>query len=212
MGKRFLVVTFIISALFVISVGCDNDPEQMRSVVTVSSLNANAPLLSDVLEQGDSTFDDRGFPVMSDDYIAEDWIPVTFFNRPYNEVVTTAPGSPHGDFLITRYTVRWVRTDGGSPALPDFTAGLGVLVPMGETVEALIQLVTYENKTESYIFNLCYLPAPPPAGYGCTDAGNEIFMTAFITFYGHELGTDRETSIEAMLGVAFVDVVVESER
>ena len=203
MGKRFLVVTFIIGALLVFLAGCDNDPEQMRSVVTVASLNNNASLMSDVLEQGDEVVDDDGIVVLDDDYIAEDWVPVMFFNRPYSGVVSTGPGRPHGDFLITRYTVQWERTDGGTATLPDFTGGLGILVPSGEFVEGMIQLVTFENKMSSLIGNLCYL---------CTNAGDEVFMNAHITFYGHELGTDRETSIEALLGVAFVDIVIKSEN
>jgi hypothetical protein len=207
MGKRFLVVTFIISALFIVSAGCGGDPEQQRSVVVVSSLNDNSPLLCDVMEQGDSTFDENGNPVRHDDYIAETWIPVVFYNKPYNNVVTTAPGEPHGDFLITRYTVQWIRTDGGSPALPDYTSWVGIMVPSGEYVEGMIQLVTFENKMASHIFNLCY----DPDVWGCTNTGDEIFMLAHITFYGHETGTDRETEIEATLGVSFTDMVVKSE-
>ena len=35
-------------------------------------------------------------------------------------------------------------------------------------------------------------------------------MIARITFYGHEIGSDRDTAIETSLGVLFVDLVVES--
>lgn len=196
MGKRFLVVTFIISALFVVSVGCDNNPEQNRSVVTITSMNGNSPLMSDVLEQGEIVSDDTGF-VLDDDYVAEDWIPVEFFNRPYSDVITTGPGEPHGDFVITGYRVEWTRTDGGSPALPTYVAGVNIMVPSGKTVDALIQVVTYKNKINAPLLGLRYV-------------SDQIFMNAHITFYGHELGTDRDTKIEADLGVSFADVLVTS--
>lgn len=212
MGKKTLVFTVIIGALFAVLAGCDNDPEQNRAVVTVSSLNNNTPLLSDVWEQGDSIRNKQGDLVLHDDHIREDWIPVVFFNKPYNAIVTTGPGAPHGDFLVTRYRVHWERTGGGL-ALPDFEAGLGIMIPSGKSVEGMIQLVTFENKSDSLLHSYCYYPwdhPDYPGVFNCVNAGGEIFMTAHITFYGHEVGTDHEGSVEAQLGVAFTDLVVET--
>jgi hypothetical protein len=206
MGRRTLVCTFIIGALFALQVGCDNDPEQNRSVVTVASINGNAPLLSDVWEQGAKILDEDTV-YTADDHIREDWVPVVFYNRPYNSVIAASPGSPHGDFLVTHYRIHWVRTDGGVQTLPDHEAGLSILVPSDEFVEGLIQVVTFENKVTQFIHDLCYWPP-----LNCNNSNDEIFMRAEITFYGHELGTDRETEIETQLGVSFADLVVETEE
>lgn len=203
MGRRFLFLTFIIGALFAFLAGCDNDPEQNRSVVTVASLNDNSPLMSDVWEQGSVILDDTDNYYLDDDHVLEDWIPVLFFNRPYNSLVTASPSSPHGDFIVTHYRIQWERTDGGAQVLPDHEAGLGILIPSGEFIEATIQVVTFENKITQFINDLCYVCATPL---------DEIFMNAHITFYGHELGNDRETEIEATLGVSFADIIIETDK
>ncbi len=206
MYKKMLVLTAIMAVVFAILTGCDNNkPGQARSVVTVSSLNANQPHVSDILEQGDSMFVNTGFRILAvttDDFIAADMVPVIFYNRPYNSMIATEPGMPHGDFVISRYRVRWERTDSGTFTLPDYEAGLGLSIPSGEESEASILLVTYDNKFNTVLWDLNYLG---------TDWDQEVHMDAHITFYGYESGTDREIAIETTLGVVFVDLVVESD-
>jgi len=187
MRIRLLVFVAAMAVAVAIQVSCDNEPEQNRSVVSVASLNENAPLFSDVLDNGDS------LTSPTDDAIYPDVIPVIFYNRPYNALATTAPGEPFGDFLITRYTVDWVRTDGGSPALPPLDMGVSIQVPTGEFVEGAIVLVTHGNKSGSPLVEL--------------QLGGQISMNAHIVFYGHEIGTERETEIEATLGVLFADLL-----
>ena len=183
MRIRLLVFVAAVALAVAILVSCDNDPEQNRSVVTVASINDNAPLFSDVLGGADS----------SSAAIYPDVISVVFYNRPYNAMITTGPGEPYGDFLITRYTIDWVRTDGGSPALPPLDAGVSIQVPTGEFVKGEIVLVTHQNKATSPLADLVGVP-------------QQISMDARIIFYGHEIGTDRETEIQATLGVLFADL------
>jgi hypothetical protein len=172
--------------------------------MSIASLNNNSSMVSDVLEQGDSLFRDTGQPVTYDDYIAADGIPVIFYNRPYSRMTATSPGKPFGDFLVTRYTVEWVRTDSASSwTLPPYEAALGIQVPTGQYIEGQIMLVTYENKLHTTLYYLNYLEPL---------FGEQITMNANITFYGHEIGTNRETAIEASLGVVFVDLVQKSDR
>ena len=160
------------------------------------SFNENSSLISDVLEQGED------LTITTDDWIGPEVVSVVFYNRPYNNIVLTKPDEPHGEYIVTRYTVDWVRTDGGSPALPRYEGGLGIGVPTGEDIEGMITLVTFENKSTSPLADIAA---------GGVNEFTEIRMNATVTFYGHEAGTTRETAIEASLGVLFVDMFVESD-
>ena len=198
MRKKMMVLIAVLAVLSAIVVACsNNEPQENRSVVTVIEFNEHSSLISDVYEQGSDLADP------SDDWIGPDVVPVIFYNRPYSNMIVTRPDEPHGEFIITRYRVDWVRTDGGSPALPPYEGGLGISIPSGEDVEGLITLVTFENK------------ANPPLSdirVGGPNQGEEIRMTATVTFYGHEAGTSRETAVVTSLGVLFVDLFVESSN
>jgi len=183
MRIRLLVFVAAVAVAVAILVSCDNDPEQNRSVMSVASINENSPLFSDVLDTSDSLA-----PA-----IYPDVVPVVFYNRPYNGIISTAPGTPYGDFIITRYTIEWTRTDGGSPPLPPLDMGVNIQVPSEEFVEGDIVIVTHENKATTPLWDL-------------VGANQQISMNAHIIFYGHELGTDRETTIESNLGVLFADL------
>ena len=200
MGKKLMLFGAVTCAVAAALAGCNNDPESNRSVIFVQELNNNSTFLCDVLEQGDSVDNAQGIAATRDDYIPEDRIQVKFYNKPYSQVVTTAPGTPHGDFIITRYRVEWSRTDGGATALPVYEGGLTLSIPSGEEIEGYFTLVTYENKSTAPLADLCYL---------CPSAGQEVSMNATGTFYGHELGTDREPAGEALRAVHFPDIFVE---
>jgi hypothetical protein len=177
MLRKITVLTAVLAALTVVVTSCDSDnPQENRSVVYITSLNDNtSPLESDIITNG------TVFP---------DAVPVVFRNRPYNTMVITHPDLPYGSFQFTRYTVEWTMAD-GSQGLPTYQAGLGLTVDTEEEMDALITVVTQENK------------ANPPLS--AIAPGELINMNARITFYGHEVGTDRETSVVADLGVLFAD-------
>jgi hypothetical protein len=173
-AKKFVYIAAAV-ALFAILVGCDDTPEQNRSVVTIESVNGDfSPLTSDVITNGS---------------IYPDLVNFIFRNRPYSRIISTAPDAPFGDFLITRYRVEWQRTDGGSPALPAYESNMSLQVPTEKDADVNVIIVTWENKAN-----------PPLAGIT-----GEVRMNATITFYGHETGTDRETEVVANLGVIFAD-------
>lgn len=201
MLKRFLAFAAIVGVAIGVMAGCDNTGEQQRSQVVVSSVNLGAPVVVDVLEQGDSVYAaGTTNPVTNDDFIAQDWLILQLQNFPYNPLVVTEPGLPHGDFLITHYDVQWTRTDGGTTTLPPYTGYTNQVVPSGvDDVFMSILLVTFDNKNLPVLADLCYI---------CANSGDEILMRADITLYGHEVGTERETEIEFSVGVSFVDLVI----
>jgi hypothetical protein len=109
-------------------------------------------------------------------------------------MIFTAPGHPYGDFQVTRFKVEWTRTDGGSPALPAYEADMVMVIPSGKINASSVLVVTVDNKTSSPLVDL--------AG-----TANTITMNAVVTFYGHEVGVERETEVIANIGVLFGDVV-----
>jgi hypothetical protein len=185
MLRNIAVYTVLLTLLIFAATSCDDTPQQNRSVISVASINQNVtPLLSDVV-WNDGTSGDSYVP---------DYIEVIMENRPYSELIITAPGFPYGNFQVTGYQVEWTRTDGGSPALPNYTSDMSMVVPSGEINVADILLVTVANKTNSPLSDL--------AG-----TSNTITMNAKITFTGHEVGVERETEVIANIGVLFGDVI-----
>jgi len=184
MFRKIAVLTVLLTTLTLVATSCDDTPEQNRSVVSVTSINENVtPLLSDVVYN-----DGTGISYVPD------YVEVIMDNRPYSEMIFTAPGHPYGDFQVTRFKVEWTRTDGGSPALPAYEADMVMVIPSGKINASSVLVVTVDNKTSSPLVDL--------AG-----TANTITMNAVVTFYGHEVGVERETEVIANIGVLFGDVV-----
>ena len=187
MFRKIAVLAVLLTTLTLVATSCDDTPQQNRSVIAVTSINGNiSPLLSDV-EYNDGTSGVSYEP---------DYVDVVMDNNPYNDIILTAPGYPYGQFQVTSYKVVWTRTDGGSPALPEYTSQMNMVIPTGKINESTILLVTVANKTSAPLNTL-------------VGTANTITMNAQITFYGHEVGVDRETEVIANLGVLFGDVINE---
>ncbi len=179
--------------LALIFLSCSEDtPYDQRTVMIISSINDGSPFFSDVLNQGDSLYEKDGVTFKTnDDYVVEDYLKVTFYNKPYSSILDVDGGSL-GDFLVTGYDVEFTRTDGGTTPVPPFSGETSVLVPANSVVEANILLVPFYLKNQSPLVELRYSP-------------NEIMAYAHITFYGHEVQTDRNISFETGISVSFGD-------
>ena len=203
MRTKFLVYIGVVAVIFGISAGCSSNNEKQRSVVSVASVNFNTPVISDELEQGDSVKDENGLPISNDDFIAEDHVPMTFYNRPYNNMIFTEPGATGGDVVITDYHIRWTRADGG-PVLPDLVGNTSIYLQTDEFTTVSVRMVTFTNKSSALLADLCYLSS-------CPNQGGQIEMVANISFTGHELGTERDINVEIQVAVSFVDLVIATE-
>jgi hypothetical protein len=203
MNRKLLAFAIVVGIFGIFVASCDNNSEENRAVVIVSAINENVPFFSDVIEQGDTVYV-SGLPYTIDDFITEDYVLVTFYNRPYNDFTTTGPGKPLSDFLITRYRIEWRRADGSSGAVPPiFEGATSVQVPSNTFVSAAVLLVPFAAKNTTLLSDISYLgPAFP----------DEILTIAHITFWGHEVGTDREWSVAAELTVNFGDWVIETDK
>jgi hypothetical protein len=188
MLKRFLTLSLITGIALGSLVACDADPEQSRSVVAISSFNCGVAMFSDVLEQGDD------LASAADDFIAEDWPLVWFYNKPYNDMVVTQPGRPYGEAIIESYTVQWSRPDGGAVP-PARTEYMGLKINSDDSNSGNIRLVSVQEKLFPDIVAL-------QGGAGA------LVMNATLTFQTREAGTDRTGSFTVSVTVQFADTVI----
>jgi len=200
--SRKVKVAAIASALVLVAIvlSCSEDSNyDQRTVVYVSSINKDAPYLSDVLCQGDSIHgSDHVTFKLIDDYVTEDNLSVTFSNKPYNSVVDPKNGSL-GDFLVTSYDVEFIPYGGAPLPVPPFSGTTSILVPSGETVTASILFVPFAAKTVSPLVDLQY-------------TANEIMARAHITFHGHEVQTNDNINFEANISVDFADPLLTAAQ
>jgi hypothetical protein len=200
MKRKILAFSLVVVVLAIIAASCENGSQENRAVVIVSSINENVPYFSDVLEQGDTVLV-GGLPYIVDDFITEDYVVVTFYNRPYNDFTTTGPGKPLSDFLITSYRVEWRLANGATGAVPPtYDGATSIQVPSNTLVSAAVLLVPFNLKNAAGIFF--------PLWYSDT----EVLTIAHITFWGHEVGSDREWSFAAELTVNFGDWIIETDK
>ena len=190
MLKRFLTISLITGLALGSLVACDTDPEQSRSVVFINSFNCGVPLFSDVLEQGDIL-------VAGDEFISEDWPLVWFFNKPYNNMILTRPGAPHGDVIVESYTVTWSRPDSG-PVPPTREEFMGLKVQTGDKQGGQVRLVSVQEKLFPDIVAL-------------QGGGGALVMNATLTFQAREAGTDRNSTFIAVVTVQFADYIIDTE-
>lgn len=200
-ARKFTVLAVISLALIsALAAGCDTDNNyDERTVVYVSNINEGYPYISDVINQGDSIFySETNIFKLEDDYIIEDWTKVEFHNRPYNQQVDVGTSSL-GDFLVTGYTVEFIRLDGDpTPLVQPFSGQMSLHVPANSKVEAVILLVPYAAKNSGILQTVQY-------------SNLEYYTNAQITFYGHEIQTDREIQFSAGLMVNFVDIFTDED-
>jgi hypothetical protein len=187
MSRRSILIITVLAAFAASLMGCV-ESEEYRSVVFVSGIADNAPVFSDVYNNGDPADP-------SDDFIREDWIGVTFYNRPYHPIVSTAEGAPYHEFVVTRYRIEFERTDGGSPTIAPLDGAMSTVVQSEEYASATILLVPASYKV-----------SPPLDGLLVS---GEISTIAHVTFTGHEIGSSREQTFSASVNVNFANFVDE---
>ncbi len=196
----FFMCFIAVAGLFLAS--CNNDSEENRAVVTVASINDNAPFFSDALDQGDTVYYEGTNPPVAytdDDFLREDYVEVIFQNQPYSPILLTGPNLPLSDFLITRYRVQWRRVDGGAGVPPTYEGATSISVKSKEMAVGYVLLVPAVVKGSPLIVPLHY-------------AAGEYLMVADITFWGHEIGAQgREWSFDASVSVNFADWIRKSE-
>jgi len=138
---------------------------------------------------------------VDDDGVNEDWVQVIFFARPYSQaLINTAPDFPHGDFLVEGYRIDWTNVDPAGPIFPPTDDQTSIIIPSQEEGFGYIRLVNFTQKSLPWVTALRYNAAAPAAR-------PVEHLTAQISFYGREMGTDRVQEFVARLSVEVGDVI-----
>ncbi len=174
MHKRHIASAALLLFAAIGFVGCDDAPEEGRATIVVT-LNGGSPIESDV---------------SADSLVFEDFVPVDFFSRAFNEFIT----APRGDVIIETYRVTWERTDGGSGTLSPREESLNLYLPLNGSVSTTIRLVTWDDKSGPVL--------GPILG-----TNNIVTMKVTVEFTCREPGTESETKTSASATVKFADTV-----
>lgn len=192
MKSRVLFALFA-AALFV--AGCESSDynEWQRVVCSVQSINTGAPIVSAALNTGS----DATNP--TDDYVPLDIVPVLFWARPGNSMMTIPEEGAYSAFIITSYDATWIPGAGAPAELTDYNVTRGLLsarVPINDEFAVSFTIAPQQMKSEPWY------PAP---------TGDTVFMANLqLTFYGHEEGSSHEVAIPAGTTVTFVGSVADN--
>lgn len=192
MKSRFL---FALLAVALVASGCslDNNNEWQRLVCSVQSINGGTPIVSAALNTGS----DATNP--TDDYVPLDIVPVLFWARPGNSMVSIAEEGAYSSFIVTSYDATWIPGAGAPAELADYNVVRGLLsarVPMNDEFAVMFTIAPQQMKSEPWY------PAP--------DSGTVFMADLQITFYGHEEGSSHEVAVPAGTTVTFVGAVGEN--
>lgn len=201
-GKIKVIAFASVLVLVGLILSCSEDTNyDQRTVVYVSNVNEGEPFMCDVLNQGDSLWNEtRTAYKIDDDFVVEDYILVEFHNKPYSSIIDPESGSL-GDFLVTGYDVEFLPFGGDPVPVPPFSGAMSLLVPAGELVQGAILLVPYGAKNVDPLNALKYDPM-----------AREIMTTAHLTFHGHEIQSSSEVNFEAWITVNFADPLLTTDQ
>jgi hypothetical protein len=198
-GKSKVVV--LASALLILGVilSCSEDTNyDQRTVVYVGGVNEDKPFMCDVLNQGDSLFQEDMVTYKTiDDNVTEDYVAVLFYNKPYSTVIEPGTGSL-GDFLVTGYDVTFHSMGGADEPVAPFSGSTSILVPASGSVTAYVLLVPFSAKNSDPLDSMKYTAI-------------EIMSRAHIIFHGHYVQTETLVDFATDLTVDFADPLLTTQ-
>jgi hypothetical protein len=191
-ARAALRLLLVLVAVFC-GIACSED-EGPRSLVTITRLAS--PEWPDTLGGGIYVSDvaDAGadqIPGTADDIIFEDPVLITVHNEPASDLQVVSPGGPFSSVVIERYRIDYI-IDGEEVA--PIESRLHLVVPTGQSVTGSLVLVSGLAKSTPPLRSL--------AG-----SGDELFATAKITLYGHEMTSNDDIQAEGSIQVHFADWV-----
>jgi hypothetical protein len=191
--KSRALLALLAAALLVTGCDLDNNNEWQRVVCSVQSINAGAPIVSAALNTGS----DATNP--TDDFVPLDIVPVLFWARPGNAMMTIPEEGAYSAFIITSYDAVWIPGAGAPAELTGYNVTRGLLsarVPLNDEFAVSFVIAPQQMKQEPW--------------YPVWDS-NTVFMANLrLTFYGHEEGSSHEVAIPAGTTVTFVGAVGEN--
>ncbi len=161
--------------------GCSDD-EAPRNVVTVTSINANGALNSDIYNNGRDDV-----PGTLDDFVVEDEVEVRLTSDAHDDALFLFPGMPFGSVVFDRYEVVFESEE----EIPTVRGALGWRVEANSVFTGSLTIVPYGVKIQPPLSSLVN--------------GGELQATAKITFFGVEQTSKDAVTATAVLPVFFAN-------
>ena len=195
MKRRNLIIMLALVTIAALLAGCSNNDENewKRLVCEVSSINNGTPLLSAYLYVGadkEAGTEDDIFPI--------DWVPVSFYARPYSSAIVLPEDGVSSWFHVTGYDLTWHPGASAPAELTDYNVTNGLceaLVPVNDHGLVNILIADRVMKEEPWFQDLILNP------------GLSYTAACDIKFYGHETGNTEVVTVEGGFMVTFYGAV-----
>lgn len=196
MNRRNFKLFLVLAAIIALAAGCSNHDENewQRLVCEVESVNNGLPLLSGYRNSGadiESTDDDT-YPV--------DWVPVSFYSRPYSSAITIPEDGLSSWFHVTHYDLIWHLGPDAPEGLTDYNVTNGFCdarVPVNDHGSVNILIADRVMKEEPWFLELDTTP------------GRSFTAACELRFHGHETGNSKIVTMESGFMVTFYGAIAD---
>lgn len=184
-----------LAAFTTLLAGCSNEDgnEWQRLVCEVESVNNGTPLLSAYAYVGSDKE-----PGTEDDVFPIDWVPVSFYARPYSSSITLPDDGVSSWFHITNYDIIWHPGPNAPAGLVDHNvtnAFCEARIPVNDHGMVNILIADRSMKEEPWFVSLYNNP------------GESFTAACELRFHGHETGSTEIITFDAGFMVTFYGIV-----
>ncbi len=195
MKRRNLIFALTMTALVAVLAGCSNHDgnEWKRLVCEVENVNNGFPLISAYLDVGADS--EAG---TADDIYTIDWVPVTFYARPYSSAIVLPEDGVSSWFHVTSYDVIWHPGPGAPVELTDFNitnALVEARIPVNDRGSVNVLVADRVMKEQPW-FRALY-----------DNPGTSFTAACELRFHGNETGNSEVVTIEGGFMVTFYGAV-----
>lgn len=195
MKRLNLKFALTLMALIVITAGCSNHDENewKRLVCEVENINNGSPLISAYLDVGSD-----GMSGTDDDALPIDWVPVSFYARPYSSAIVLPEDDVSSWFHVTNYDLIWHPGPGAPAELTDYNVSNGLLearIPVNDHGSVNVLIADRVMKEEPWYVALR------------DDSSLSFTAACELRFHGHETGNSEIVTIDGGFMVTFVGAV-----
>ncbi len=195
MKTRNLLFALTMTALVALLVGCTNHDqnEWKRLVCEVENINNGTPLISAYLDVGSD-----GISGTDDDSMPIDWVPVSFYARPYSSAIVLPEDGVSSWFHVTGYDIVWHPGPGAPTELTNYNvtnAMTEARIPVNDHAMVSVLIADRVMKEEPW-FRALY-----------DNPGSSFTAACELRFHGHETGNSEVITMESGFMVTFYGAV-----
>jgi len=193
--RRNLIIMLALTVSAAILAGCSNHDgnEWKRLVCEVESVNDGTPLLSAYLEVGADK--EAG---TADDVFPIDWVPVSFYARPYSSAIVLPEDGVSSWFHVTGYDLIWHPGPNAPAEMTEYNvtnAFCEARIPVNDHGMVSVLIADRVMKEEPWFVELYTIP------------GHSFTAACELRFHGHETGNSETVTLESGFMVTFYGAV-----